>query len=409
MSAASFPDLLSCQRVWLTGLFIPAPDDSLQSPSGSVGSSAACARQPGESGLTESSHNKHTASQPHRCRVYPYSRRERWFDQNARNTHPWVGARWVSDFDEALKKRKSDSNGAPVQVVEQEDGYKIAAQIIEESPQIVERVWNLINANLVPQGSVARVERAIAINNDALHGRIAQHAEVLRDIRNHARAFELASAEVPFLHPVADEFYSLLDGDDCPPKAAIQSGSRPSLVAEVAHETIRLLELLDESQPYGSLERFLGSEGHDALVQWMHNTTECAREIGPQNVGAFLSERLVSELELDRLEPTLLSSALPGTGVEKSVKLGEIGAAILGMIIASGGAELMLASLALGIGLYRSGVGMARRLGWIPQEGAKSKHCLYWYAFGEPGTTKYAVELSKKIRQYRQRGRACGT
>ena len=175
MSAASFPDLLSCQRVWLTGLFIPAPDDSLQSPSGSVGSSAACARQPGESGLTESSHNKHTASQPHRCRVYPYSRRERWFDQNARNTHPWVGARWVSDFDEALKKRKSDSNGAPVQVVEQEDGYKIAAQIIEESPQIVERVWNLINANLVPQGSVARVERAIAINNDALHGRIAQH------------------------------------------------------------------------------------------------------------------------------------------------------------------------------------------------------------------------------------------
>src|SRR5262249_749028 len=118
-----------------------------------------------------------------------------------RNNHPYEGAKWVPEIDDALRSIATEDelrpfNSRRVVLAEDERGYAWADKHIEENPDIIGALYSAISApNASEQFPVGVIETAMKSSVEARE----VVRKVVRDAYNHDAAIAQSGTKTPFL------------------------------------------------------------------------------------------------------------------------------------------------------------------------------------------------------------------
>jgi len=319
--------------------------------------------------------------------------RERWIlDKKFRQQHPWEGAKWLDNFDGVIKSICNEDERLPesqrrVRVVEEEDGYRWADKFLAEEPQTIDEIWRLIRYGHAPVGSLQRAKL-----QKTKKGAVR---EVLRDARNHARAFELAIAQVPFISHREGKFFRLLEvkhGQPAEPANNTETRARSGLV-KVSQEMLRLLERLDQLQKPSTFKSFVGSEAHRELTQWLCLISATAREVRPQAIDRYLLKDLKQRIEGGYSKPSWSHIIVPEGRWDSLVTFGGLATSIVGFAMDP---TLILGITGLILSIVPIGTGISRRLGLVRPD----YHGPQWpflYTFGAPPKSEHIMVMKRLL------------
>ncbi|WP_220204582.1 hypothetical protein [Reticulibacter mediterranei] len=228
--------------------------------------------------------------------------REEWFDKSWRNDHRWKDAHWLDGFDDRLVAIMRERENAPlssrsVRIVEKEDGPAWADEYLaDKSSSVVAIILNLIQEKKVPQGVQEKASGFLEKGNHREAVKI-----VLRDLRNHVRAKELAEAKVPFLSQKDADFFRLIEAE-----GKIREVRRELVVSvEMGRAIIELVERLTQPEHVISLDGFLGTNLHHELSSWFSQATDLASTFLPQDFRSSLQKLLEEYAAKGRLSESL--------------------------------------------------------------------------------------------------------
>lgn len=313
--------------------------------------------------------------------------RENWLtDEHFRRNHRWSGAVWT-DFDARVKSICVEDQSLPeaarrVSVVEPEDGYVWADQLIADEPQRIEEVWKLLQSRRVPVGTRERVAR---LGDPA---KVTAVREVLRDTRNHSRAFELADSDIMAMSNGYSKFFRLLES-----RGSLRRPSSSGPPKErIVDATVKLLGRLESMGPTSSLEKFVGSREHEELTEWMAIVFREAKSVKRTELEEFLRTRLGEEVEGGQVQETWLRFfGLPEARVGGSLTATGLVLAIVGFVLDP---THLLGIAGVGVGAFPMVSGICRRLGLVKPE-YKGPEWPFMYAFGNrPSAQDIAKVLS---------------
>lgn len=203
--------------------------------------------------------------------------REKWyFDKKYRSNlaKRFNGGEW-HNLDDVLKSIcLNDQNLAiekqRVRIVEEEDGYIWADKILSKERGKIDEICNLIEKKKIPLGSI---EKGMEWGDNK--EKVAK--EVLRDVRNHIRAFELANANVPIFDYEDARFFELLGKGKQKKPEKIKAVETSRIVNKI----IEILKMLEDYQKPRSFGKFIiGGEGHRELSKYLYNLNILLKSMG---------------------------------------------------------------------------------------------------------------------------------
>lgn len=228
--------------------------------------------------------------------------RENWFDKNWRNKHRWSGAHWLDGFDDALlgilrEREREPLSSRSVRFVEDEDGDKWAKEYLDQKQSgIIDVVVRLINARKVPEGVIAKASDALTKGD-----RRQAVAHVLRDLRNHVQAKNLAGAKVFLLSQNDADFFRLIEAEG----SIVDVKKELVVSADMGRAIISMVERLSQPEHVISLDSFAGSSLHQELASWFNQATDVANTFLPKDFNTFLKEQLLKDATEGRLSESL--------------------------------------------------------------------------------------------------------
>jgi hypothetical protein len=231
--------------------------------------------------------------------------REEWLtDPGFRNGHPWSGAAWDREIDDALNSiLRNDENEAEanrrVVVAPAEEGFKLAAEHLDQFPGEVDR-WNRTfysssARSKLPAGTLESAARHVG------NGSVAVAKVILRDAYNHGLAVRDSGADAPLLLSSADRrFLELLLEESSPASSGKRPVTKLSLPTELGIQMIEVLRHLDIHRGSADLDSFLRGDGRRLLVSWLGRICDCYRKADPRNVDNIIITELCSDLDRAR-------------------------------------------------------------------------------------------------------------
>jgi hypothetical protein len=209
--------------------------------------------------------------------------RRKWLiDREARDAHPWHGARWNTSVDGAIRSIMEDDLAITdrslrrVVAAEDEQGWEFAEAAVEEDREGTLE-WERLLASgeaehVIPPGTLETARRWGG--DDPRRQVIA----VLRDAYNHGHAVRESDADIPFLMRRTDrEFITRIASMSCPPPVPhltqpaqiAQIGGEAAVPVNLAEVTGQLLDALRSIETNRTdIGKFVGTQEHTALVAW---------------------------------------------------------------------------------------------------------------------------------------------
>lgn len=302
--------------------------------------------------------------------------RRRWIiDREARDTHPWDGARWDPEVDGALRALMEEDLSVPerrarrVVVAEDERGWDLAREAVETDREGTE-AWERLLASdeaesSIPPGTLERARRSGA--GDPRRQVVA----VLRDAYNHGDALTESDADISFLMRRTDrEFISRIATMPCAagPGAAPVTDTSAAVSPDLAEVTGQLLDALRRiERDRTDIGKFVGSPQHAALVSWVAALCERIKREGVDAANTDMARELFSQVEQGGFPGLSLSTVR-----RHATSLEALGAALGGvdlwyalspLVSGSAGAKDLLSLLAA---TFPVGHGLCKRMGWVP-------------------------------------------
>ena len=249
--------------------------------------------------------------------------RHEWLvDRRLRDSHPWEGARWTEKVDGRIRAIMEEDLAEPdperrrVVGTGPEQGMQFAQEQIDSDPQQAELWQEVLSSEraveVIPRGTLEAARRYGG------HDTRQQAVVVLRDAYNHAQAMADASADVPFLmtaahRAFADQLASMpgvrrgrVDGPPARPTAI----AAPTPLDEATAQIIDVLRRIrtDESD----FSRFIGSDGHKALISWAAVICERIRTDGVAVTERQIADELAQQLASDELPKPIREAVRKG-------------------------------------------------------------------------------------------------
>jgi hypothetical protein len=234
--------------------------------------------------------------------------RRKWLiDREARDTHPWAGARWDPAVDGAIRSIMEEDLGVAerslrrVVAAEDEQGWQFAEEAVELDPEGT-RAWEALLASdeaeqVIPPGTLETARRH---GGDDLR---LQVVAILRDAFNHGNAVRESDAEIPFLmrrtdrafvHRIAAMPDPALTAQVPRPTPSTDNGAVAVDLAEVTGQLLDVLRSLETRRT--DVARFVGSPGHAALVAWVAAVCERIRSGGVGAANVDVARELAAQL-----------------------------------------------------------------------------------------------------------------
>lgn len=324
--------------------------------------------------------------------------RESFLNRKHRNEHPFEGYHWHNVLDDALLQiYKNDEietlENRRVKIVEKEDGYKWADKILEKEPKEINKIWRLINERKIPVGSL---DKALKKDN-----KIESVREVLRDVRNHSRAFELSKTDVPILSKQDGDFFRLLekgDFDDKKENIKEKREEKVKNISQLENCVMSLLKRLDEYSRAKSYKDFIYNEdGHREFCEFLFAIYKNLNTIDLNEVSSHLINNIIIEIEKGRKQKEDITIrelfSLPKDKLLASLDTGGLALTVAGMIVDPTGTLSILGIMLVTIPISR---GILMKLGCIPipYEGIKWP---FLYVFGNDRPKPNQIEYIKEI------------
>ncbi|MEU5046959.1 hypothetical protein [Streptomyces griseorubiginosus] len=234
--------------------------------------------------------------------------RRKWLiDREARDTHPWAGARWDASVDGAIRSIMEDDLSIRdrslrrVVAAEEEQGWEFAEAAVEEDREGTAE-WERLLASgeaeqVIPPGTL---ETARRFGGDDPRRQVIA---VLRDAYNHGHAVRESDAEIPFLMRRTDRaFITRIAAMSCPPPvphlnaSARTDGETPAPVnlAEVTGQLLDVLRSIETNRT--DIGKFVGTPEHSALVAWMAAVCERVKSQGVAAANMDVAGELAGQL-----------------------------------------------------------------------------------------------------------------
>lgn len=324
--------------------------------------------------------------------------RESFLNRKHRNEHPFEGYHWHNVLDDALLQiHKNDEietlENRRVKIVEKEDGYEWADKILEKEPKEVNKIWKLINKKKIPLGSL---DKALRKDN-----KVESVREVLRDVRNHSRAFELSNTDVPILSKQDGDFFRLLEkGDFDDKKENIKEEREEKVIntSQLENCVMSLLKRLDEYSRAKSYKDFIyNEEGHREFCEFLFAIYRNLNTIDIKEVSSHLINNIIIEIEkgIKQKEDITIRELLsfPRDKLLASLEIGGIITNVAGIIVDPLGILNLIGITLISIPLF---TGVLKRVGWIPlpYEGTRWP---FLYVFGNDRPKPNQIEYINKI------------
>ncbi|MFF4503257.1 hypothetical protein [Streptomyces sp. NPDC001401] len=234
--------------------------------------------------------------------------RRKWLiDREARDNHPWPGARWDTTVDGAIRSIMEDDLSIAdrslrrVVAADDEQGWEFAEAAVEEDPEGT-REWARLLASdeaehVVPPGTL---ETARRVGGDDPHRQVVA---VLRDAYNHGHAVRESDADIPFLMRSTDQaFITRIASMSCPPPLPhlpqpAQPAGVSTLPVGIADVTGQLLDVLRSLETRRTdVGKFVGTTEHAALVAWVAAVCERVKTQGVAAANVDVARELAAQL-----------------------------------------------------------------------------------------------------------------
>lgn len=221
--------------------------------------------------------------------------RRKWLiDREARDAHPWAGARWDTSVDGAIRSIMEDDLAIAdrslrrVVAAEDEQGWEFAEAAVEEDREGTAQ-WERLLASgeaeqVIPPGTL---ETARRFGGDDVRRQVIA---VLRDAYNHGHAVRASDADIPFLMRRTDrEFINRIASMSPPPPVPhLTHPTRtrgatvvPVNLAEVTGQLLDVLRKIETDRT--DIGKFVGTSEHTTLVAW---TAAVCERVKSQGVAA---------------------------------------------------------------------------------------------------------------------------
>ncbi len=324
--------------------------------------------------------------------------RESFLNKKHRNKHPFEVYHWHNVLDDALLQiYKNDEIEAlenrRVKIVEKEDGYQWADKVIEKETKEVNKIWRLINERKIPIGSL---EKALRKDN-----KVESVREVLRDVRNHSRAFELSNTDVPILSKQDGDFFRLLEKSDFDDKKENIKEKREEKVIDISQLENCIMDLLKRLEEYKKVKSYkdfiYNEEGHREFCEFLFAIYKNLNTIDLKEVSSHLINNIIIEIEkgIKQKEDITIRElfSLPKDKLSALLGIGGIATNIGGIIVDPSGMLNILGIMLISIPLF---TGVLKRVGCIPlpYEGIKWP---FLYVFGKNKPKPDQIQNIKKI------------
>lgn len=245
--------------------------------------------------------------------------RRKWLiDREARDAHPWAGARWDTSVDGAIRSMMeddlaiSDRSLRRVVAAEDEQGWAFAEAAVEEDGEGTLE-WERLLASgeaeqVIPPGTL---ETARRFGGDDPRRQVIA---VLRDAYNHGQAVRESDADVPFLMRRTDrEFVTWIASMSCPQQLPhlphpAQPGDETAVPVNLAEVTGQLLDVLRSIETDRTdIGRFVGTQEHTTLVAWTAAVCERVKSQGVTAANLDVARELADQLAQARFPGLALS------------------------------------------------------------------------------------------------------
>lgn len=325
--------------------------------------------------------------------------RKQWLtDRASRDSHPWEGASWTPLIDDAIRAMALQDASQPenlrrVVMAEEERGDTWASSHVGENPELVALIYEVLlapDANL--HFPVGVVETATRFSDDP----VGLAERIVRDAYNHDAAIAQSGTNTPFLLARRESrFNELLESvreasdiqfSQVEPAAEL---SRSDL-AELTSEVLKVLGHLEHGRKT-SVGRFVQSEGHQLLAEWMQQSCESLGRTGAANVRGEVLARLRQEFDGDRLENSW-------SKIFKNPEfiIGSAAGAAASVIETIASELTILGGIGLAAGAYSIGNAFAKRAGFAAAPYAGPQWA-FIYAFGKRASGRRRARLEMTL------------
>ncbi|MEU5250788.1 hypothetical protein [Streptomyces longwoodensis] len=305
--------------------------------------------------------------------------RRKWLiDREARDAHPWAGARWDASVDGAIRSIMEDDLAIAdrslrrVVAAEDEQGWEFAEAAVEGDREGTLE-WERLLASgeaeqVIPPGTL---ETARRFGGDDPRRQVVA---VLRDAYNHGYAVRESDADIPFLMRRIDrEFITRIASMSCPPPVPhlthpAQTGGEARVPLDLAEITGQLLDVLRSIETSRTdIRKFIGTQDHTTLVAWTAAICERVKSQGVAAANVDVARELAEQLA---------QAGFPGLALSELGRHWTAGEAT-SAAVASLGYWLTLSPFAMGtpgindiLGLLTAafpvGRGLCKRVGLVP-------------------------------------------
>jgi len=258
--------------------------------------------------------------------------REWWFDdRERRNGHRWEDARWLDGFDDRLREVWLADKGAGrtgatarVRVVEDEDGDSWAQERLDNGKIDPGRFVSEVLLLDAPAAWKNKLRDAASDTERAL--------TMLRDMRNHARAFEWSGADRFYVTP-ADVW-----GIEQLLKLSPTSSDRAKTQAPAVERFVAAIQglvarIVNSEEPISSatgcwdrMKSLLAEKDElDRFRQFTSVSDQFSSGLSAETIEADMAQRIIREIEDGRARKRLLDYVAPTTALEAVFDLASLG------------------------------------------------------------------------------------
>jgi hypothetical protein len=325
--------------------------------------------------------------------------RAEWItDRASRDAHPWQGAAWDPQIDDALRSICEQDEQAPeaerrVVIAPPEEGWDRAAAYLDEHPDQVRR-WHRIftSATAHTKLSAGARETTERVRDQ---GELAVARSILRSAFNHGLAIRGTGSDVPLLLSGADrQFMKLLEESWAPPRQPKRTAD-PMLFSELAGQLVEVLRHLDIHRGPRDVDAFLKGKGRRHLVTWLHDVCLRYRELDPRDVDGSIIRELRSQLNRGKVSRPV-SEALTHPVTTSGGMVGFVLAA-LECVQDPGNSVALTGMAAAAVGVAG---GVAKQFGIAPSS-YDGPQWPFFYAYRSPARGRQVRTLKHVLAEFR--------
>ncbi|HEY9287075.1 MAG TPA: hypothetical protein VIT43_03530 [Candidatus Dormibacteraeota bacterium] len=334
--------------------------------------------------------------------------REEWLlDPEFRNSRPWPEAAWNEDVDGQIKEICERDRSEPferrrVVIAPEEQSQEYVENYVATKPDEV-RWWIGLLHDEKRIRTIPRGTREAAFRE--LHRPVEAVKRIVRDAYNHGQAISYSQADAPFLaRGINPKFRNILaeapplvySGTNIPPVTryyaktpAIRRKYVDLKLSDIAEQMMMVLGAFDKHArnrlQADSLDRFIGGEGRENLMQWISKIYGLTRRSDARKVDGLVLDELVSDLSCGKFSNVWeeFRSHLD----ETLCLIGGAGTALIGIATAP-----VVAGIGVATSTYPIVKGIGRQAGFVPGTFSGPKWP-FLYAYDRNPNRRYWTQL----------------